>query len=1065
MTRIRIPSAMALIAIMASILSACAPAVETTPIPNPGPGYDEQQKALEAGRAQEEAALAGLRPEFAARLRAWKEMPLKNCSAASLGEEDPLARRNFDANASYRWDARALFERTNGTMVAVTPDYDFYIELQNQTAIETRLLEESKVVAELIENNLRGGRSKIELREAGANCFLVIDGRVAYQTALFAKIEIGRYANLNPVVQSKIGLKPEDGILPHRTLVDLERDLFPFRDGLAMKIETKVPAAFFRGDFHPRRVPADETTRQFLNYFHPRAYDNLPVAARTLSFNDPRMSEAGLWVEGTSLQTPVSADGGRLLLPVANDPFASERLRMQYEFRGPAFDYLFYSNIGRRVLLRYDLEFAVKERLGTRLRGQITSQGARLEGLTPIKQTACLNEILRTRPFDATGELTRDQLLGACRSSELDPDMAMFQPDFTAQLLAFYRERSSFNPRVGERLVLEVARALTTRFGASPLPDWWKGQTDWRFAETGKANSALFGHVEKLPELSSLVNVIILKTQLYDQVYNDRRFQPRALEQLIFVVSRLKKAGLPARDVVPRYQAAAWSGMGENEMTLFAEGIRGLRAEDQLNALSNPQAVVQRVIAERREAARRAEVQKRVTEMDVWLKSLSAELQSAVSRESVGRAFAAYADRASKNALRADHVARVDRWTTLLKTLTAGDPRLDVVAAEVAADWRRLLEQDLGSEDFRVVETMMQASPATLANYRELTQILREWGVSSSRLSILGQAARALTMDVYRHLHGRRTELTAETGLSLMDLHRVAQFAVDSGALASPAELTTFTDLVLWTSREVQNGANFVRTLDREVGAKGAKLWLMRAPELRAISDSVAALDATNPQKRMYLSAKRLSLMLKSEEDFEAFNAQLDNSLAVIQRANCEAWDACQPVMRDILRLNLAGRIPQELFDLTLFGAADPLRPLLGATFTERFGVKPEAWTGLQIVAAIRAAGFSETEARVNQGLARLASVDGAEFIATLTRELQNPPSGTERAKVLRNVFEACVLEAESVLWDSSRDLAVTSRQLTDIVKAVRATTKKEKLTKLYQELRDLLGVASLTEE
>lgn len=1044
-----------------ALLNACAPAVESTPVPDPGPGFEEQQKLLDAGRALEEAALAPLTFEFAQRVRAWKAMPLKNCSAASFGGDDPLSRRSFDANATHQWDARALFERTNGTLVVHAADFFFLIELQKAGAIETRRLDESTAVAEFNEPNLRGGRSRVELRQAGRNCFLVVDGKLAYQTALFAEIPVTQHANLNPVILSKVGTKLEDGIVPHRMNLAMERDLFPFREGLGMKLDTRIPVSFFRGDHAPRRLPANENLRQFLNAFHPQAYENLPVAARTLKLGDPALTEAGLWLDGGELQSPVVADGARMILPVAGDPFQRAGQRLVYQFRGPAFDYLFYANAGRRVLVSYTLDFAVTDRTGTRIQGTLTSAGGRLEGLTPARQTACLNEVLRTRPFDAAAELTSAQLFAACKSSEIDPVVAMFQPDFVGRMLAIHADRQAFAPRVGESFVDETIRALLARFGAEPLPGWWGAQKDWRFAETAKANAYLFQQLAKTPALAPYAADMIAKVQLYEGVFGQRRFVAKALDQMIFVTLRLQKAGLPLDGIVQRYQTALWANLGENEINLFLEGVRGLRADEQVRAMDNPQAVVQRVLAERREAERVSQVRRRVAEADALLNGLSAELRAAANAQGVARAFATFADRESHRQLRAEHVGRVNRWLALLKPLSGGDLRLDPVAAETAADWRRLIEQDLGAEDFRFLEALMQAPAATVANYRELTQIHRDWNVSATREARLGQAGHALSMEIVRHLNSRRAELTSKTGLGLAELHQLAQFAVGQGVVGGVADLPLLTDLVLWTAQEVQNGANFIRGLEREPGVAGAKLWLARAADLRALNDRVIAAYRDLPGKRPYLAAKRLVAALAGADAFEAFVGQIDNVLEAVAASPCAAatWDVCQPALHDLLRLNLAGRVPNARLDLTVLNAFEGLRPLVGAGFEERFGRKAAEVTDLQAVVLIRQLGFDAFEENVNAALARLASAELVEFAALLKRELANPPSGTERIKSLRAAFEAAVLSPESVIWDPGADLVAATAKLGETLKAIRATTNKDRLAKLDRELRTALGV------
>ncbi|MBX3019011.1 MAG: hypothetical protein KF767_14080 [Bdellovibrionaceae bacterium] len=1042
----------------AGLLVACAPAVESTPVPNPGPGFEEQQKMMDQGRALEEAALAPLTLDFAQRVRNWKAMPLKNCSAVSFGGDDPLSRRSFDSAVTYQWDARALFDRTNGTMVVNTADFYFLVDLQKNGVIENKRLEDSSLIAEFNETNLRGGRSRIELRQAAQNCFLVVDGKVAYQTALFKDLPVSLHSNLNPVIQSKVGTKLEDGIVPHRVSLSMERDLFPFREGLGMKVDTRVPLAFFRGEYSPRRMPSNENLRQFLNFFHPQAYENLPVASSTVKFQDPALTGAGLWLEGGELQSPVVADGMRMILPVSADPFRANVLRFAYQFRGPAFDYLFYVNSGRRVLVAYTFDFTITDRTGTRISGALTSAGGRLEGLTPARQTQCLNEVLRTRPFDAGSELQSAQLFAACQSSEIDTGLAVFSPDFIGQMFAIYQDRQAFAPRVSETFVNEITRSSLARFGFEPLPAWWGAQKDWRYTETAKANAYLFAQIAKAPELTPFAFELVTKTQLYDSVFSARRFVPTALDKMIFVALRLSKAGLAMDGIMQRYQPSLWANMGENEIATFIDGVRGLRAEEKIRAMDNPQAVVQRVLAERREAERVEQVRRRAAEVDALLNGLSQELRTQANNVGVSRSFATFADRASRSQIRAEHLNRVNRWIALLKPLSGGDLRLDPVAAEVVADWRRLIESDLSTEDFRFVETILQAPAAQVSNYRELSQIHREWNVSSTRESRLQQASQALAMDVVRYLNSRRAELTSKTGLGLQELNQFAQFAVANGVIGGTADLPLLTDLILWTAQEVQNGANFIRGLERDPGVAGAKLWLTRAEDLKALNAQIVAAYAELPSLRPYLSAKRLTLALKGADAFDAFNAQIANNLAVIA-VGCAPLDSCQQVAHDLLRMNLAGRVPTAAIDLTLLGAFEGARGLLGAGFEERFTRKADSVSNLQAVAMIQGYSYDLLEEKLNAANTRLASADVVEFLAMLKRELANPPSGTDRIKSMRAAFEATVLTTDAVLWSEGADLTATTKKIAETLKSIRATTNKDRLKKLDQDLRAALGL------
>lgn len=1048
------------IASVALLLNACAPAVESTPVPDTGPGFEDQQKLQDAGRALEEEALKLLNFEFAERVRNWKAMPLKNCTAASFGGDDPMSRRNFDTAATYQWDARALYDRTNGTMVANTPDYYFLIDLQKTTAIETRLVEESQLVAEFSEINLRGGRSRIELRQASTNCFLVIDGRVAYQTALFKDLPVTLHSNTNPVIQSRVGGKLEDGILPHRATLGMDRDLFPFREGLGMKVDTRIPVGFFRGEYAPRRFESYDSHRQFMNFFHPQAFENLPVATSTVRFQDPAVISAGLQLQGSELQSPVVADGGRMILPVTADPFRNANLRLNYQFRGPAFDYLFFANSGRRVVVAYTFDFNISDRTGTRVTGTLTSAGGRLEGLTPARQTACLNEVMRTRPFDSGTELQSSQLFAACQSSEIDSLLAAFHPDFVGQMFSIYNDRSAFAPRIGDSFVTEMTRAMLSRFGAEPLPGWWGAQKDWRYTESAKANVYLFQQLTKTPELAPFAAGMISKIQLYESVFANRRFNSQALDKMVFVAIRLNKAGLPMDGIVQRYQSSLWANMTESDIMLFIEGTRSLRVDDKVRAMDNPQAVVQRVVAERKEAERVDNVRRRVSEVDALLNGLSQELRTNAVNQGVSRSFATFADRSSRNQIRAEHLNRVNRWVTLLKPLSAGDLRLDPVAAEITADWRRLIDSDLSVEEFRFVESILQAPSSQVLNYRELSQIHREWNVNSTRESRLQQASQQLAMDVVRHLNTRRAELTSKTGLGLNELYQFANFAVTNGVVGGTADLPLLTDLILWTATEVQNGANFIRGLERDPGVAGAKLFLARADELKALNASVVAAYQTMPTLRPYLAAKRLTLALKSADAFEAFKAQIENNLAVIA-IGCQPAESCQQASHDLLRMNLAGRVPTALVDLTTLGAFEGARGLLGAQFEERFARKADSVSNLQAVASIHGFSYDLFEEKLTAANAHLVTNEVVEFIAMMKREIANPPSGTDRIKSMKAAFEAAILDVGSVVWTEGADLSASTKKISETLKAIRGTTNKDRLKKYDTDLRAALGVSS----
>lgn len=1045
---------------LALTLAACAPGVESkTPDAPQPPGFEEKQKALQDGLASERLALQNMNFEFVTRVNTWKAMPLKSCSVQSLVSEDPMTLPDYNGTNTYSWDVRTLYNRTQGTLLATTADYYFAIEARAGGVIETENVATSKVLSTFSERTLNGGTSIIELRQGVSNCFLVVDGRLAYRTALVPSLSVTLYSNLNPVVLSKIGTgKIGDSILPHKTTLTIQRDLFPYRAGLGMKLDSRIPAAFFRGDFVPRRPPEDAAS-QFLNFFNPLAARNLPAMLRTLKLQDPALTHAGITVSGSELKTLAVADQGRMTLPIGQDPFAAASQRFDFNFKGPAFYFGFYANNDRRVQIRYALDFIPTSRTGTEIRGDLVSAGGQLESLTPAKQSACLSEILRVRPFDTSADLTTAQVTDACKNVELDNVTAFFQEGYVATMLAIFKDRAALQPRIGDTFVTETTRLILNRFGHEALPGWWKAQNDWRFQETAKANDYLLAQVAKYPVIEPALLQIIAATAYYNSVLDGRRFNPQALDKMLFVVVRLEKSGLPLQAVVNAYQPTLWQGMGENEINLFLEGVSGMRESDKIAALQNPQAIVQRVVAEKKEAARKSDVQRRAQDFAQILAGLSPELQKAAKDVALTSTFSTFADRASLNQLRQQHTDRVNRTVQTLKSL-GPDTRLDPVALELMTDLRTLFAQDLTTE-YAFVESILKQSAQIILQYKELTQTLKEWTFAQSRERVLQWAASTMTVEVIRHLNARRAELTAKTGLNLQELMSISMFHVEKGVIGGAADLSLLTDMIVWLGQEVQGGANFLRQLETSVGTVGAKILIVGFEDLKTINARILTTYQTSPRDRPYLNGRRLTLAVKSADEWESFKAQIDNVLTVIETQNksCANIATCQQTIHDLLKMNLAGRVSTTKIDLTVLNAGSSIQALLGPGFEAQHAVDPKAVNTTQILSLIHGYGWDRFEQSLNNSLTRLTEVDVTAFLVNLSAELANPPSGTDRLKMMRTVFEEAVLNSASVLWNPNTDLAATTTELNKILKNLRTTTNKEKIKKHESELRSLLNV------
>lgn len=1046
-------------------VTGCAPSIESQQVAAAPTGFESQEKSMQDGLAAEARALAGLNADFINQLNAWKAMPLKNCTTASLLSSDPLNQRQIGNNTPTElWDVRTLFERTQGSLVAVTTDYFYLIDVGGPDALRTESIESARLVSSFSESRTDGKPAQIELRQGTTNCFIVVDDEVAYQTVLLPKVQVTSFSNLNPVfVPKRGGNKLSDGPTPHKISAQMRRDVFPFRSQLGLTVDTRIPAGFLKGDASPARPDfyhSLETTKQFLNFLNPSAFDNYPSAQTIVNWQAPNLTNAGLMVDGVQLKTPAVIDQMKMILSTATDPFQADVVRMQYNFRGPGFKYAFLNNESRRAMLLYGLEFLITGRTGTDLAGQWTGVFGRVEPLRPVQQTQCFVQILTQKPFDTNSELRLAQLTDACRNFEVDSVRAYFQPEFINLMMTEYDSRAAMGPRVSDNFVNEVSLGILRRFGDQALPEWWKVQKDWRFRESAKANGHLMLQASKSPELVPYLAQIADIASLYPQVFQTSRFSPQVLDKLVSVVTRLKPMGFEIPLVLSRYKPALWAEMSETDISMFIEGTMLFDPARQAQALDNPKQIVAKVLADRADKERRLGVQKQIAEFDSLLGQLSPTLRHAATSENLLAVYSTYAERASLNQINNEHKDRVSRVVQILKTLVLPETRLDPAAAEAIMMIRQLLQTNPSVEDYRFLEALLGLNRGAVNQYLELRQIFGNWGVQISREQTLQISQTGRSVEIARHLSPLRIELGSKSGLQALELLSVTRFIVEKYYAKPDLTLNTATDLMLWLSQEVQGGSQFLRRLEREFPVASGQRLIEKLPELTSIGDQIKGLYVNQLQDRPYLSLQRLLKTVANVDDWQQFSLQITNLLTVMElnQKTCAVVTECQVSLHELLRLGLSQRVSTVQIDLTVLNSAPTIKPLLGAGFTQKFKVEPKSVNSTQALTWIHDISFENYEASLNQRLVRLSDSLVAALLTNLESQLNNLPNG-DRGQLIRNALENAALTTSSVIWDSKTDLTGVGKKVGDILNAIRNTTNKGRLNQLEKDLKAVLKI------